>query len=28
LNDALSPALFRPVGDGGFRCVIMPMRIS
>lgn len=28
LNDALSPVLFRPVGDGGFNCVIMPMRIS
>ena len=27
LNDSLSPALFRPTGDGGFSCVIMPMRI-
>ncbi|MBI3989950.1 MAG: DNA polymerase III subunit beta, partial [candidate division NC10 bacterium] len=27
LNDSLSPALFRPAGNGGFSCVIMPMRI-
>lgn len=27
LNDPLSPALFQPVGEEGYICVIMPMRI-
>jgi DNA polymerase-3 subunit beta len=27
MNEALSPALVRPVGDEGYRCVIMPMRL-
>lgn len=27
LNDPLSPALFQPVGEEGYSCVIMPMRI-
>lgn len=27
MNEALSPALVRPVGDDGYRCVIMPMRL-
>lgn len=27
LGDALSPTLFRPVGDDSYSCVIMPMRI-
>ena len=27
LKDALSPCILSPVGDGSYRCVVMPMRI-
>jgi DNA polymerase-3 subunit beta len=27
MNEALSPALVRPLGDDGYRCVVMPMRL-
>jgi DNA polymerase-3 subunit beta len=27
MNEALSPALIRPLGDEGYRCVVMPMRL-
>jgi DNA polymerase-3 subunit beta len=27
MNEALSPALIRPLGDDGYRCVVMPMRL-
>jgi DNA polymerase-3 subunit beta len=27
MNEALSPALVRPLGDEGYRCVVMPMRL-
>jgi len=27
MNEALSPVLVRPLGDDGYRCVVMPMRL-
>ena len=27
MNEVLSPALVRPLGDDGYRCVVMPMRL-
>lgn len=27
MNEILSPALVRPLGDDGYRCVVMPMRL-
>jgi len=27
MNEALSPVLMRPLGDDGYRCVVMPMRL-
>ena len=27
MNEALSPVLLRPLGDDGYRCVVMPMRL-
>ena len=27
MNEVLSPALVRPLGDEGYRCVVMPMRL-
>mgnify|MGYP001054382266 CR=1 FL=1 len=27
MNEVLSPVLVRPLGDEGYRCVVMPMRL-
>jgi len=27
MNEILSPTLVRPLGDDGYRCVVMPMRL-
>ena len=27
MNEVLSPVLVRPLGDDGYRCVVMPMRL-
>jgi DNA polymerase-3 subunit beta len=27
MNEVLSPALVHPLGDDGYRCVVMPMRL-